>query len=218
MCGRYTLTQKPQVADKTPDASAQDWQPNFNIAPTQSCLVTSMHQPQHISAFRWGLIPHWAKDMRIGYKLINARAETVAEKPAFCDAFQRHRCVVYADGFYEWKRQGKDKQPFRIVSQTDEILTFAGLAAFWRDPQGDTIASFTIITTTPNALMVDIHDRMPVILAAPERDAWLDPAMNVPGLKSLLIPYPADALRAYPVSKAVGNVRNIGPELVEEVA
>ncbi|GAB4418772.1 MAG: SOS response-associated peptidase [Bacteroidia bacterium] len=215
MCGRYAFTQVPQAAVAvSPDAALL---PRYNVAPTNLCPVFPQDDPTRVHLFRWGLIPHWAKDEKIGYQLINARAETVFDKPAFREGVRRSRCLVWADGFYEWKKEGKSKQPYRIGLRSGEPFTFAGLSARWRHPAGHWVDSFTIITTTPNDLMAGIHDRMPVILRDEAARLWLDPGASAGVLAELLVPFPSDALEAYPVSSAVGNVRNDYPELAQRL-
>ena len=165
---------------------------------------------------RWGLIPSWAKDKSIGSRMINARAETVAEKPSFRSALRRRRCLILADGFYEWQRVGKSKKPMMVVMRSGEPLAFAGLWETWRDPEGTVIPSCTIITTTPNDLLRLIHNRMPVILPREIEDFWLDDSVDDPAaLTSILIPYPADAMEAYEVLSLVNSVANKGPELTD---
>ncbi len=167
---------------------------------------------------RWGLIPLWAKDMSIGSRMINARAETIAEKPSFRNALRRRRCLVLADGFYEWQRVGKSKKPMRIVMRSGEPFAFAGLWETWRDPEGTVIPSCTIITTTPNELLKPIHNRMPVILPRDIEDFWLDESVDDPAaLTSVLTPYPDDEMEVYEVSSLVNSVANKGPEVIDRV-
>jgi putative SOS response-associated peptidase YedK len=217
MCGRYTYTQLPAKAAIAAPAAPEDipLQPRYNMAPTQGGLVRPSEDAAHYHVMRWGLIPHWAKDAKIGYKMINARLETVLEKPAFRQPVRQRRVAVWADGFYEWKQTSQGKQPYRITRQDEQPFHFAGLADRWRDPDGRWIDSFTILTTEPNALMAEIHNRMPVMLAPEQIDPWLDPDAEVEALLAQLGPYPADLLRAYPVGTAVGNVRNESPALIE---
>ena len=163
--------------------------------------------------FRWGLIPFWAKDPSIGHKMINARAETVDEKPSFEHSLQRERCLVIADGFYEWKKEGSTKQPYRITLKNKELFGFAGLWDTWNSTTGDIIDSCSIITTTPNDLMASIHDRMPVILSQDSERVWLDQTIvDSCFLKSLLVPYPANLMMAYEVSTLVNSPKNNEPE------
>jgi putative SOS response-associated peptidase YedK len=168
--------------------------------------------------YRWGLIPHWAKDMKIGYRMINARSETLAEKNSFKNPLQRSRCLVLADGFYEWKKEDGEKQPYRITLGQGGIMTLAGLYDQWRSPEGEMIYSFTIITTAPNSLMVPIHDRMPAILDTVNAERWLQPDLPQIEALNLLKPFDAEQMKAYPVNKAVGNVRNNDPSLILPMA
>lgn len=218
MCGRYSFTQVPEKENLVlPPVSDVLLRPRYNIAPSQWAPIIPDFDAGHIHFFRWGLVPHWAKDLKIGYRMINARGETVHEKPAFRHSFQAKRCLVLADGFYEWKKNGKEKQPYRILMSDEKPFQMAGLYAFWTHPDGSLIQSFTVITTAPNALMEDIHDRMPVILDDERAGYWLDSEAKEEELKSLLSPFPSEKMRAYPVSKAVGNVRNDHAGLIEEV-
>jgi putative SOS response-associated peptidase YedK len=222
MCGRYTLSQSAEAIAKSFEIQdVASLKPQYNIAPTQSVLAVLQNQESHkrlLQRFRWGLIPSWAKDASMGAKLINARAETVAEKPSFRAAFKRRRCLVVADGFYEWhhqegKKEGK-KQPYYFHLQERQPFAFAGLWEQWQ-PEGEEIASCTILTTNANELMQPIHDRMAVILQPKDYDLWLDVQVQDPEmLKPLLQPFPADAMTAYPVSTVVNNARNNTPECI----
>lgn len=217
MCGRYALI-------VVGDGSLQrrfsleellDVPPRYNVAPTQTLPVIVRQSPNHIQMMRWGLIPSWAKDATIGTRMINARAETVAEKPAFRTPLRSHRCLVPASGFYEWKREGTSKQPYFIHLKDEPLFAFAGLYDRWRDPQGQDVWSYTIITTAANAVTAPVHDRMPVILRREDEDEWLNADNTEPEhLLPLLRPYPADAMEAYPVSSAVNSPRNDAPDLV----
>ena len=192
--------------------------PNYNVAPTHEMPIirrTTAHGRNELVIARWGLIPHWARDMKIAYSTINARSETAASKPAFRDAFNRRRCLVVADGYYEWKRAGKEKQPYLIRVKEGRPFAFAGLWSSWRPPEGEDIISYTIMTTEPNDLMADIHNRMPVILGSDDHDRWLDLDANAP---DVLKPCPSDWLEAYPVDKRVGNVRSNDADLIEPLA
>ncbi|RMG61120.1 MAG: SOS response-associated peptidase [Bacteroidetes bacterium] len=216
MCGRYTFTQLPQAEPVADAGVSPDWlRPRYNVAPTNYCPVFPMDNPRQVHLYRWGLVPHWAKDEKIGYRMINARAESVHEKPAFREALAHGRCVVWADGFYEWKKVGKDKQPYRIILQGGTPFVMAGISARWRSPEGQILHSFAILTTTPNELMAPIHDRMPVILDGAAARRWLAADLRAEALPDLLRPYPAEAMQAYPVSPAVGQVRNDSPALIE---
>ena len=213
MCGRYSLiADLGELARRFEfDGDWDAFERRYNIAPTQNVLTVVGGEPRRGGYMRWGLIPSWAKDKSIGGRMINARAETVAEKPSFRNALRRRRCLVLADGFYEWQRLGKQKRPMRIVMQSGEPFAFAGLWETWRDPQGDVIPSCTIITTTANDTLSPIHNRMPVILPRDLEDLWLDHTVTDPdALTSVLTPYDDDAMEAYEVSPLVNNVRNDG--------
>ncbi len=224
MCGRYVLHGPQSRLKEYFDLRERaEWQARYNIAPQSDVLVIRQRPGlgRVGQAVRWGLIPRWAKDASIGLKLNNARAETVAEKPSFKSSFERHRCLIPANGFYEWQAVEEGgrtrKQPWYIRPARDgEFLAMAGLLAAWRSPQGEDIVSTCVITTTPNELMATIHDRMPVLLAPGQFDAWLDPAWrDVEALKAWLKPAPAASLVAHAVSTRVSNARNEGEELIE---
>jgi putative SOS response-associated peptidase YedK len=217
MCGRYTFTRRLDASRLVlPDDPAFVPGPRYNIAPTQLAPVTLLEDPARIRFLRWGLVPFWAKDPKIGASMINARSESLAEKPAFRSLLARGRCLAHADGFYEWQGAGKQKQAWRFCLSDGAPFVFAGLWSSWRSPQGQALDSFTIITTRPNALTADIHDRMPVILSEAQAAIWMDPAASQPECLALLEPYPPEAMRAYPASPRVGNVRNDDPELIAE--
>ena len=191
----------------------------YNVAPTQEVLTVVGGETRRAGLMRWGLIPHWAKDPKIGARMINARSETVAEKPVFRDSLRRRRCLVLADGFYEWQRTGGSKRPMRIVMRTGEPFAFAGLWSVWRDPNGNRIPSCSIITTTANDLLSPIHDRMPVILPKALEGFWLDASVDDPGtLGSVLTPYADEAMEAYEVSTLVNSAANGGPEVIARIA
>lgn len=216
MCGRYTLTATGElqarfdIAGEAPGVAAR-----YNVAPTQTLPVVTRNSPNQLAVMRWGLIPSWAKDASVGNRMINARAETVAEKPSFRNALRARRCLVPASGFYEWKRDGTRKVPHYIHLTDEPLFAFAGLWEQWRSPEGETIRSYTIITTEPNALMASIHNRMPVILPREVEDDWLNGEITDAGyLTSLLRPYPADAMDAYPVSPAVNSPARDTPDLI----
>jgi putative SOS response-associated peptidase YedK len=220
MCGRYVIkspSAKLKVRFQLDDLPL--FEPRYNIAPTQPVpIVRRLDQPKREwTPVRWGLIPSWAKDAKIGNKLINARGETVAEKPSFRSAFRKRRCLIPADGFYEWKKLDGGKQPHFIHLCDEEPFAFAGLWELWTNPNdGEVIESCTIVTTEANALMRTLHDRMPVIVPAEDYDLWLDAAtQDVEGLKGLLRPYPSDDMTAYPISAYVNNPRHEGVKCVE---
>jgi len=219
MCGRFTLTVDPSELRETfanytfPDQYA----PRFNIAPTQPILAIPNDGRQEADFFAWGLIPSWAKDPSIGSRLINARAEGLAEKPSFRGSFKYKRCLIPADGFYEWKSQPgtKTKVPYFIFLEDRRPFAFAGLWDEWYSPEGGSVRSATIITTTPNELMAPIHNRMPVILEPEDYARWLDPSPQRPEELSLLLKsYPSGRMLAHPVSTLVNSPANDRPELV----
>ena len=219
MCGRFTLTVNPAEVQETfsPYTFPQKFAPRFNIAPSQPVLVIPNDDQNTADFFVWGLIPMWAKDPAIGNKLINARGETLEEKPAFRSSLKYKRCLILADGFYEWKgAEGKKvKTPFFIHMKDRKPFAFAGLWDSWNSPEGSLIKSCTIITTEPNELTGIIHNRMPVILHPRDYAKWLDPSPQTPDqLRPLIKPYPAELMDAYPVSTLVNTPANDTPELV----
>lgn len=220
MCGRFSLgTPAAMLADLFQVPEVPDWAPRYNIAPTQPVLVVLRGQSSALrqsARRRWGLIPSWAKDPAIGNRLINARAETVATKPAFRRAFRERRCLILADGFYEWERQGQRKQPFCIRMRRGHPFAFAALWERWQGPEASPLDTCTILTTTANDLVGRIHNRMPVILAPADYEAWLDPSIQDPErLRPLLRPSPADEMVAYPVGPRVNNPANDSPTCLE---
>ncbi len=228
MCGRFTLANTQKLAEAFAGFEVlAELLPRYNVAPSQPVAVVANNGQHKVEFFNWGLIPSWAKDPKIGNQMINARAETLAEKPSFKNAYKRRRCLILADGFYEWYtppspppiREGKGggKTPMYIRLASGGPFAFAGLWEIWQTA-ADTILSCTIITTTPNDLMAQIHNRMPVILPPTAYEQWLDPAERSPDqLQSLLQPYPAELMTAYPISKLVNSPRNDSPVLIEPV-
>ncbi len=221
MCGRYTrtvpvetLAEKFGVLGPLPD-----FPPSYNVAPTQEvAAVLADDGERHLEMLRWGLIPSWADDPGIGSRMINARSETVAEKPSFRRAFKERRCLVPADGFYEWKRTDNGKQPYYLRMKDGRPFAFAGLWESWNGGEGYGIRSCTILTTDANELVGEVHHRMPVILAPEDHDLWLDPDMREADLLlPLLDPYTADAMEAYPVSRFVNNPSNDAPACTKPV-
>ena len=211
MCGRYSLTSDTERIDARFMArSIPSTQPaRYNIAPTQQVWALVHRDGPKIVALRWGFIPSWAKDKAIGNRMINARAEGIAEKPSFRRALRKRRCLVLADGFYEWRKEGKSKVPHYIRLKSGEPFGFAGLWETWSAPSGERIQSCTIITTTPNALIAEIHNRMPVILPRNVEAQWLDPDIEDPQkVLPLLSPFPEDEIEAYAVSTVVNSPRN----------
>ncbi len=221
MCGRYTLTDlQAALIDRGLQAGVlpQAFTPQYNIAPSQLVPVVLNTVPDRLTMARWGLIPHWAKDPAIGYRMINARAETVAQKPAFRRPFQRQRCLVLADGFYEWQRLGTHKVPYRMTLKTGKPFAFAGLWDTWDDPSPHApLTTCTIITTTPNQLLKPIHDRMPVILKRTDETTWLRNGLSEDETLALLKPYSAAQMLAREVSPLVNSPRNNGPEVLRPV-
>jgi putative SOS response-associated peptidase YedK len=222
MCGRYRLTSKERYLAEHFDVSDEvEWSPRYNIAPSDSVATIRQHatEPKRMfSKMRWGLVPSWAEDPSIGYKTINARSESVTEKPSYSDSFKKRRCLIPADGFYEWKKEGKEKQPFNFGMVDDSIFAFAGIWDSWRAPEGQVIETCSILTTTPNALVQAVHDRMPVILGRDVYDDWLDPALqDTTALAYLLKPFPAKEMRSYPVSQWVNSPKNDTPDCMTEL-
>ena len=221
MCGRFTLRLSPsELAEIFRLLREPDVRPRYNIAPTQPvAVIRAEGKFRDPSLMRWGLIPFWAKDDKIGSRLINARAETVAEKPSFRAAFRKRRCLIPADGFYEWKKlDDKTKQPYFIGLRHDDPFALAGLWEHWTGPNGNPVESCTIITCPANESLAKLHDRMPVILHEDDYDRWLDPQnKQFEELQSLLVPYPAAEMRTYPVSKLVNSPKNDVPDCAEPV-
>ena len=196
-----------------------DLQPSFNVAPTDNVAVLLNNGVKQLVAMRWGLVPFWATDPKIASKHINARAETLTVKPAFKDAFKRRRCLVVADGFFEWQKQGASKTPLFIHLEPERPFGFAGLYEIWSPPLGEKLVTCTIITTEPNELVRPIHDRMPVILPKDAEDFWLDSAVeDHTRLLDLLQPYQASDMSAFTVSTLVNSVKNNSPECIEPVS
>ncbi len=221
MCGRFTLrTPVEDLASFFGVAEMPELTPRYNIAPTQPvATVLVLTGDRRFRLMRWGLIPPWAKDPSIGSRMINARAETIAQKPAFRSAFRHRRCLIMADGFYEWQRRGSLKQPYYIVSRDHSPLGLAGLWERWQPPEGgEELESCTIITTAANALVRRFHDRMPVILDPADFGLWLDTEATEPQrLLALLKPYDAQKLEAYPVSAEVNSPANDRPVCIQPV-
>ena len=223
MCGRFTQQRPASELAEIFGAEplSDDAGGHYNVAPTDEALVVVQREDRRaVTAYRWGLIPHWATDAKVGSRMFNARAETLATSPAFRDAFRRKRCLVPVDSFYEWKRDGTLRQPYRVVRRNGRPLALAGLWSGWHDPATETVRrTFTIVTTTPTDALADLHDRMPVIVPDDAWDRWLDPTPADPGeLIGLLAPSDSVDLEIYPVSRAVNDVRRDGPELIEPLA
>lgn len=221
MCGRYTVTTSAEALAKrfrvTLDSKLA-LKPKYNVAPSQDAPVVFQDANGHrrLELFRWGMIPHWAKDPAIGHRMINARAETVSEKPSFATPFKKSRCWIISDSVYEWlPQEGSSKKiPMRIMLKSEEPFAMAGLWDCWRDPGGKEVRSFTIITTDAAPSLKAIHDRMPVILRPENEQAWLDPSSNMKTLAAMLVPYQDDLLKAYPVSAIVNSPANDTPDCI----
>lgn len=215
MCGRFTLTEFSGF-DERWGIDSSDLTPRYNIAPSQEVPVIINDGKNHIEMFRWGLIPYWAKDPAIGSKMINARAESLEEKPSFKMCFQRQRCAILADGFYEWKKEGAIRRPYLITLNDRQPFLFAGLWDTWNSPKGELIHSCAIITITSNELMEPIHSRMPVILPRAFEQVWLSPNITESHLlREVLKPFPADQMTAYEVTPVVNSPKNDGPHCLE---
>ncbi len=212
MCGRYRLSRRKQIIEEHFDSVSgeEDWTPRYNVAPMQPVPVIRQHPKEparELSLMRWGLIPHWAKTPSTAASTINARSETAGIKPAFRDALKYRRCLIPADGFYEWAKTVKGKQPYCFEVNGGELFAFAGIWDRWRDAGGKLVETCSILTTAPNAVTSAVHDRMPVILDADSYDLWLDPWMkDVAAASELLKPYDARLMRCYPVSTRINHV------------
>jgi len=223
MCGRFTLTATfTEIIERFDIQQFIDkelYHPNYNTAPSQQVLaVINDGTKNRLGYLKWGLIPNWAKDSSIGYKMINARAETLSEKPSYRNSFKKRRCLVIADSFYEWKRiDDKSKTPMRIKLKSDSLFAMAGLWEAWKSPSGETIYSCTVITTTPNELVKEIHDRMPVILNPSDESTWLDLGSTSSELNKLLKPLDKSLMEAYEVSTLVNSPKNNSPNLIQKI-
>lgn len=220
MCGRFTLiTPAEALAEQFQLFEIPSLAPRYNIAPTQPVAAVRRvpgDGQRELVLLRWGLVPFWAKDPGIGARMINARSETVAERPAFRAAFRRRRCLVLADGFYEWRRLERGKQPFYVRLRDERPFAFAGLWEHWEGPDEAAIDSCTLLTTEPNDLIRSVHSRMPVILAPKDYDLWLDPGLQKAELlRPLLRPYPSEGMLAYPISTWVNKPKNDSPRCIE---
>src|SRR5260221_4726640 len=226
MCGRFQASSSPAELARWFKASGPvpNMRQRYNAAPTQDLPVVLLDADsgeRRLEALRWGLIPFWAKDAKIAYSTINAMAETVAIKPAFRDAFKSRRCLVPADGFYEWKQlDAKTKQPYRIAMVDGSLMAFAGLWEQWNDPaSGETLRTFTVITSEPNALCAPIHNRMPVILDPADFPAWLgELTATADELRALRRPFPAERMEAHEIGPRIGNVKNDDATLIERLS
>jgi len=213
MCGRYSVTLPPSaIRELFRVMTGLNLQPRYNIAPTQAAPVIGLDETgqRALKMFRWGLIPRWSKMMPTGAPLINARADSIAGKPSFRDAFAKRRCLVLADGFYEWPQDKslKDRNPWRIFATDRPAVAFAGIWEAWRKPDGEILRSYAIVTTSANARIAAIHERMPVMLPAASEDAWLAAGTPVAQLQAMLAPYPAELTDCYRVDVRVNSVKN----------
>lgn len=218
MCGRYQLAIDPAQLEAVFAAAVKgEFRPGYNNAPTQTQPVVRHEEGARvIRPMRWGLVPHWAKDPKIGNRMINARSETVADKPAYRSPFKRQRCLVPATGFYEWKRQGKTKIPHLIRLREAQVFAMAGIWSSWHGGEGDApLETFSVLTTDPHGALDGLHDRMPVIVHPDHWDVWMDPESTRETLLGLTGAPPADVLEIYPVNPKLNNVRNQGPEVAE---
>jgi putative SOS response-associated peptidase YedK len=223
MCGRFSQTATPEMIAQLFDVAVPPlFAPHYNIAPSQpvaAIRIAPDTTTRQLVWLRWGLIPSWAKDPKIGHQCINAKAETVTEKPSFRAAFKTRRCLVIATGFYEWQVQGHAKQPVWVGLKSRRPFAFAGLWEQWQPPEGEAVETCTILTTEPNELLRPIHNRMPVILSPASYDQWLDQTVQqAEPLKPLLRPYPSDELLAFPVSMLVNNPRHDASDCLEPVS
>lgn len=220
MCGRFSRHHKPDEIAERFDVELIDFDfdPRYNIAPSQISPVIAFQSERKMMAAKWGLVPFWAKDPAIGNKLINARAETLAEKPSFKNALANRRCLIPADGFYEWQKKNKGpSQPYYVRLNGGGLFAFAGLWELWKNPEGGMLQTFTIITTEPNELIKTFHHRMAVILKPEDEGAWIDPENSVNDVLTLLKPYPAEGMEAYMVSRAINSPSTDNEALIERI-
>jgi putative SOS response-associated peptidase YedK len=225
MCGRARLStdvsELKLVFKIPPEEPLPNVAASWNVAPTDPVPIVRRDTKtggRRLEVMRWGLVPYWAKDIKVGYSTFNAKAEGIEERPAFREPFRRRRCLVPFDSFYEWKKRGAERQPYAVAHKDGSILAMAGLWDSWRSPQGETVRSFTVVTTTPNALLAELHDRMPVILPPARWGKWLgEEPGELAELKALLEPCPSEELVIWAVDKRVGSVKNNDPSLIEPV-
>ncbi len=218
MCGRFVREKSIPIitGEFGVDEISTDLEPSYNIAPTQMVAVVVSDGRKKLVSVQWGLIPSWSKDSSIGNKLINARSETITEKASFRNAFRKRRCLIVADGFYEWQKVGQQKRPVYIRLKSEKPFGFAGLYETWKSPEGETVTTCTIITTQANDIIKPIHDRMPVIIPKDAENLWLDPEVkDKEVLLELLKPYPSEEIETYPVSKMVNSPANNSPECIK---
>jgi putative SOS response-associated peptidase YedK len=217
MCGRFSLTREEAELEKRFQAKfySNDLVKRYNVAPSQLALVMTNEQPQLLQMFKWGLIPSWAKDAKGSFKTINAKSETLLEKPSFKNLIKSKRCLVISDGFYEWKHIGKQKQPYRICVTDNDLFAFGGLWDSWIDKEtGECLNTFTIITTPANSLIKNIHDRMPLILDINSEKLWIDSKAPMDQVLDKLKPYPSEKMQLFPVSTQVNSPANDNSDLI----
>ena len=220
MCGRFEIHSAIELIAKIFGIHEWDieYSPSYNIAPSQDILLVVNDGKRLLVKSRWGFVPSWSKELSAGYKMINARAESVADKPSFRQAFQNQRCLVVADGFYEWKKEGTTKRPFYIRLKSGKPMGFAGLYNVWKSPEGEQICTSTIITTDANELLHPLHGRMPVITPPGAYDIWLDPMIHDKALlQAVLKPYASEALDTYEVTPKVNSPNNNSPENIQKI-
>ena len=220
MCGRYLLISPVEAMRRLFDVGGlMNLPPRYNIAPTQDAPVVRLDQEnrRELIQMRWGLVPSWAKDLSMGARCINARAESVAEKPAFRDAFRRRRCLVPTDGFFEWEKTGKVRQPWRIGPAEGGLMALAGLWERWRAPDGGVVRSYAVVTTEANDLVARLHDRMPVVVAPEAFAPWLDSETPLEQLNKVMRPFPSERMNAHPVSRRLNDARNDDPACIAPV-
>jgi len=221
MCGRFTITLDPGEIQELLNLGpfVHILQPRYNVAPSQPIPIVKNLETRSVELYKWGLVPFWADDPNIGYKMINARSETAHEKPAFRAAFKHRRCLILADGFFEWhaEEKGGSKTPYLFKLKNDYPFTFAGLYEHWPIPSGGELHTCTILTCPPNELVSEYHNRMPVMLAEEARWSWLDPQAKEAELQDLLGPYPANEMKCFAVSREVNSPQNDRPEILEPI-
>ncbi|MCM3601273.1 SOS response-associated peptidase [Robertmurraya korlensis] len=220
MCGRFSLTEEIYNLKRQFEFEFfEEIGPRYNIAPSQMVLAIGQNKGVRKGAYlKWGLVPHWAADPKIGYKMINARSEGIDEKPSFKHPFKQRRCLILSDGFYEWKKNGKEKHPYRFVMKDHKPFALAGLYDVWKKEGQPALVTCTILTTTPNEVTKDVHDRMPVILKKEDYNTWLDPNnQDTSLLKTLLTPYPAEEMMKYEISSLVNSPKYEDPDILQPV-
>lgn len=224
MCGRSSLDKTEKQLEErfnstfySEDLEKYNQLPSWNVAPSHMHPIVTMEDVNHFQFFKWGLVPSWAKDPSIGFKMINARIETITEKPSFKKAVVSRRCIIPFDGYYEWKKINKQKQPYRIITKDQDVFCVAGIYERWVSPLGESLHSFSLITQEATEKLRDIHSRMPCILTPETEMLWLNQELPPQQALKLLVPYDENQLHAYPVSSRVGNVRNNDSKLIEEI-